>query len=514
MKKLISVIIFAALIFTFSLSAFSVNAYNENTEFKSSYSSKDEGYCTPVKNQVLNTCWIYSSMATFESLLLKNNLFTSDLSTNHLDNWAIQDENNEGWVRKNGDAGYAYTSMGYLTSWNGPVDIKNNNINIGTTAIQYLDKDNETQIKKAIINSGAVVTSYNAIGSCLSSDKCSFAMINEQSYINGHSISVVGWDDNYSKENFNGAQTPLKDGAWLCKNSWGENNSLGGYFWISYEDFYIFNEEVFGPSYSIEGFQQVTENDFLYQNENYGATYHFNHINKNDKVYFNVFDFTSNGNSLDKVVFNTKSKGGDFTLYYAPIDKYGTPVKDKTLWTYLYEGKIDYRGYICCDFEDIILPKDKGSIAVEINTENINKGLSSKDEKYIKNTIGVCEWLQDAKNDDMIFINQGQYGESFIMTDNKIYDVMDLYKKEFNDTIGGTFVIKAITNGIIDTELSGDVNLDKEVDIKDATLIQKYLVSINPYLAQDQIGNADFNNDGYVNINDVTYIQKLIAKII
>ena len=96
-----------------------------------------------------------------------------------------------------------------------------------------------------------------------------------------HAVAIIGWDDNYPRENFahktkNGeAPLPAENGAWLVKNSWGsheeefpnrgyENNPWGllqgqdrgiynettgkweykavegavntGYFWLSYED--------------------------------------------------------------------------------------------------------------------------------------------------------------------------------------------------------------------------------------------------------------------------------------
>lgn len=50
-----------------------------------------------------------------------------------------------------------------------------------------------------------------------------------------HAITIVGWDDNYSKDNF-GTYKPSSNGAWLCKNSWGSNWSKDGLFYISYED--------------------------------------------------------------------------------------------------------------------------------------------------------------------------------------------------------------------------------------------------------------------------------------
>lgn len=49
-----------------------------------------------------------------------------------------------------------------------------------------------------------------------------------------HAVLIVGWDDNYSKDNF--IKTPAHDGAWLIKNSWGPFMGDDGYYWLSYDD--------------------------------------------------------------------------------------------------------------------------------------------------------------------------------------------------------------------------------------------------------------------------------------
>ena len=57
-----------------------------------------------------------------------------------------------------------------------------------------------------------------------------------------------------------------------------------------------------------------------------------------------------------------------------------------------------------------------------------------------------------------------------------------------------------------------DVNMDGVVDIKDASLIQKYLTDLAS-LADEQISLADINQDGLVNIKDVTYLQRYLTKL-
>ena len=55
-----------------------------------------------------------------------------------------------------------------------------------------------------------------------------------------------------------------------------------------------------------------------------------------------------------------------------------------------------------------------------------------------------------------------------------------------------------------------DINGDKYVDIKDATMIQKFIAKFNtPTLSQAV--KADINNNGIVSIGDATTIQKYIS---
>ena len=51
-----------------------------------------------------------------------------------------------------------------------------------------------------------------------------------------HDVLLVGWDDNYSRENFLAELRPSSNGAWKARNSWGTGFGQNGYFWISYED--------------------------------------------------------------------------------------------------------------------------------------------------------------------------------------------------------------------------------------------------------------------------------------
>ncbi len=101
---------------------------------------------------------------------------------------------------------------------------------------------------------------------------------------------------------------------------------------------------------------------------------------------------------------------------------------------------------------------------------------------------------------------------------NEIYTLEKAYEYQIEG------IEKVFTEGIVG-DLLGDVNYDKKLNIKDATLIQKSIASLTEIKNNDISGwdsadpenrpayIADFNCDGKVNIRDATAIQKAIAGI-
>lgn len=496
--------------------------YSTDSSLPSSYSSKDLGYVTEVKTQIHNDCWAYASLATYESMLLRNGYLIDSMSVSHLNAWATTRTNGKGWLRNYSNDGYADIATGYLTSWQGGVEssiignvdlttqgdlVATNLAKYGVTAIEILSKENPNAIKQQIMENGGVYSAYASNSSCTSKNRTSYFMPNTYtgSYT-GHAIEIVGWDDNYAQSNFDGTigKKPVNPGAWLVKNSWGNYNSMDGYFWISYEDKYIFSDK-FKPSYSIKEVEIIDETKKLIQNEIYGATYEFGYVQNDNITYINKLDFDKDYSNLDKVVFETESLNADYTIHYVPVEN-DKPVVDKNQWTTLHNGITDYKGYICVDITDFELPDTTGAIAITIDTSELNEGLSSTDTGYVQNSLGVGEWLTSSGK--YVFLPETEYGDSYIYYDNNMTDLLDWYKVNFDDEIGGTFVIKAITTKKVEEPaLIGDVNLDGRIDISDATDIQKYLADRITF-DEAQKKNADFNNDGLINISDATAIQK------
>lgn len=102
-----------------------------------------------------------------------------------------------------------------------------------------------------------------------------------------HGVTVVGWDNHFSKDNFLADHKPPEDGAWIVRNSWGQDWGMDGYFYLSYYDqnifipqtYEFFTPEEFGLNDEEEDSTEtattikecILENDFM-PAENYNST--------------------------------------------------------------------------------------------------------------------------------------------------------------------------------------------------------------------------------------------------
>ena len=478
------------------------------------YSSRDLGFVTSVKSQYGQSCWAYASMATLESMLLRLGYDVADMSTDHLNLWATTRSDGTGWQRDIGSDGYPNIALGYLSSWQGGVlqsdagDVSLNGsytgdtipldlARYGVTSVEYLTKNRPDRIKQCIMDYGGVYSSFGINYAYYSDDRLSYYLPeNYTGGYSGHSIEVVGWDDDYPRENF--PQMPENNGAWLIKNSHGNYNSLGGYLWISYEDVYLFGSK-FKPSYAITGAVPLDGGQKLIQNEIYGATYEFQYPEAPILTYLNRFTFDEAFNAIDKVIFKSDAVGASYSIYFVPDGADSTPDADQSHWTRLYDGTVSYAGYLCADIEDYDLPDTHGSIAVTVDATHTE----------VHSSIGVCEWLQNSAG--YVFLNNSKRGDSYLIQNVKMQDLMDWYKEHEDDELGGTFVIKAVTVKHIKPTLLGDANLDGTVDINDVTQIQRHLAEFHT-LTDTAAANADYNQDGEITIEDATQIQLVLAE--
>lgn len=490
---------------------------NPESELPSAYSSKDLGYTLPIRNQIYNTCWAYGSSSTLESVMLKDGYDVEHFAPMHMNHWGTKREDGSGWNRSFTSGGYAYISLGYFTSWQGPrleKDYVETTLisdfewynetakkQVAVNGVVYLEDGDDETIKTAVYENGAVVANYHVDERNYNPDTHAYYCntIGLQTYqLNGHCISIVGWDDNFPKEYFEETAQPSSDGAWLCKNSWGKNWGDHGYYWISYEDEYLFSDK-FGPSYTFTDYEPYDNSKMIYQNEVDGATYEFDCNSSFDTItYINVFDTDKDYTIIDKINFESTAQGSPYIIYRVPMAPTGLPTARESKWIEIGSGTVPYKGYLSIDTEDFLVNEEKFAIGVKL----------TKTESST-NSIGVCEWLSTSGG-GYIFLPQSKHGQSYIAYGGSyIMDVMDLYKDSLEDDIGGTFVIKAIG----EKELyQGDIDMDGKVTILDATGIQRYLAFYDEF-SDKQESLADTDKDGLISIMDATTIQMQLAGI-
>ncbi len=355
---------------------------NNGTPMPSSYSAVDLGYVTKIKDQKsTNSCWAFSAVAAAESSLLKQGLATtsdavSDLSEAHLvwfthkslttdvDDPTFGDGTNEGspytkggyWLRSTYSlargAGFAlekdYPFYADNTSMMGDYAESSRYESKVTLDEAYLIPNEETnEIKKAIIENGSITAAAFVVNSYLNKGSDGYAYYqNYSASATNHQMIFVGWDDNFSVDNFSSECRPTNPGAWLVKNSYGTSYGDNGYFWISYED----------PSldqFAVEKVSLTNENEKIYQYDGYGYSKgigsRYEDENKTP-VYTakqaNVFTSETN-EMLSSVSFYTLQNDVSYTIevYNNVTAGLDNPISGGTKSVVVTEGVASFKGY-------------------------------------------------------------------------------------------------------------------------------------------------------------------------
>ena len=441
----------------YSLESVSAN-YN-----KTSY-NLNEDIKVDVKNQwSTNECWAVATISSLETNvgLSKKQEETARFSTRHLDyatsRTFLDGTNLKGYKREAGDGGIPNVSFNYLINGEGavlekdmPFEDNEKRINLSeidkevdTIAtgyevlptiykkydsngnVSYYDdsrveytsdevKAIRNVIKNHIINYGAIaaVTAANdkeyydneedvALSTAYYCDNTSLKR--------DHAITIVGWDDSYSRKNFNGKHQPKNDGAYIVLNSYGTTVMDKGYYYISYDDVLI-ETSLFGVSSS-----NKVDYTNLYQNDFYGGIYHIGDSSQDAGLIASVYNRKQNDNEIE-----TLSNIGISNIQYASYEIYVNPtgesLKDGDLIK-VGTTKTLSPGYTRVDITPTKITGEKFAVVLKQIGEQ-GSGFFIPIEAQIKDT--VYEYVESEKGDSFISLDGEKWFELSDLTINGI----------------------------------------------------------------------------------------------
>ncbi len=462
-----------------------------STTLSDKYNALEEGYITGIKNQYsLGTCWAFSAISSVESNALKNKLDSYDFSEAHmiysLISGGYKDE--AGKVGKyktenlnggqiNYAATYYFNGLGQLNEEEMPYPKTYKTITIDEyipgrdiISIEKFEINNVNDYGKCTNNEIEIIKSklieYGAVQATMYMDENLFKDSNKNYYIStnsnstnaNHGISIIGWDDTINKSNFKDA---TRDGAWLIKNSWGNNWSNDGLFYISYDDNFICKNVASYIGASTDKF------NYKYKSADLVGLPIFYFSNS----FYTSAKFTKqseNEEEIKRISFPT----GENITYKVYLSKNNT-INDKNDWILLKEGhsnalgidSINLNEKINNDFTIITEYKvDTGknsSILTLCNdkkdTEDIN---ISKNTNYYSNN--GTQWY------DMESI---KIGDEKISCEPNIYAYTNLIENEDENISISISSISKIDNNTINVLINkNDINIDNIIySINDST---------------------------------------------
>ena len=460
-------------------------------------------------------CWAFSTISLLEINLLKNKLVSDDidLSEFHLVNFTYNNvtdplggsagdtttflRSSNSVTQNGGDIRMAFNS---LMDWEGAVDetlvpytaevagtinttglsddLARKNTKIHLQNYYKVNMTNQTDVKQAITDYGALSISYYAYGGSSSNKYYNSSTAGYYCYDSNtgtnHAVTVVGWDDNYSKDNF--PTKPEGDGAWIVRNSWGSYFGENGYFYLSYYD----------KSTKVEGYAVEAQTSDNYDNNyQYDGTGWFSYMGYSGyggtNKYANVFTAKANeskAENIEAVSFEDYSSAG--CKYNISIYTNLTDVSDPESGTLecTQSGQTTFDGAYTIKLNNPVYLEDGTtfSVVVELISSTNNGPYMVSDTTYNGSWFS-CE---SAALENQSYIYR-PYDSSWV----------DYGKRENKN-----FRIKAYTdNSDIKTVAVESVSLDKT----EAVLKEKETVKLNATVLPE---NADNKNVHFTSDND------------
>ena len=340
-----------------------------------------KSYVTSVKSQSpYGTCWAHAALGSMESNLLMQGLGTYDFSEMHLAWYAFRGDDKSATFRNMHSSsfttvmdhgGNSFYAAAMFTRLSGPAyesDVpygENKQPSAGSPDdytraarvrdVFYLNFTDEPNVnastsardivKRRIMENGAVAANYYSNNASYYKTSSGGTSYYYKSSSTNHAVQIIGWDDNYSRSNFK--TNPGIDGAWLIKNSWGDDWWNGsamvgddGCFWMSY------------AQYLTEGSAFVTEKAdskmkaYYYDAVGWCSTWGYT---SGSTIYAaNVFESERDGETLTEIGFITPANNIDYEIkIYAGMSAMpsSSPIPSGSQAVSSASGSIAYAGY-------------------------------------------------------------------------------------------------------------------------------------------------------------------------
>lgn len=333
------------------------------------YNYEVVGRAPRVSNQGnLGTCWAFASLTAISSTLLPTE--AEIFSVDHM-------SMNNSYHFSQADGGESTMAMAYLLAWQGPVLERDDPYGDGVSdstlkpvkhvqEVQTVETKDLDLIKKLVFKYGGVQSSFYASNlNNYTGTKYYNKYTNSYCYIGdekpNHDIVIIGWDDNYSGDNFN--ISVEGDGAFLCRNSWGDSFGDNGNFYISYYDSNIGLHNVVYTKV-----ENANNYDNIYQTDLCGYVGKLGY--DEDYAYFANAYTPITDEELAAVGFYATGDNTEYSIYICEdfdgvnsLNKRSDPVMT---------GQLKNSGYYTINLDNAVkLKKDKKfAVIVRINTPN------------------------------------------------------------------------------------------------------------------------------------------------